>query len=173
MPLFHDFLQIFKNKTIDMLVVAACLARNGFEIGCCSDEIIEVRTNLSPDSIQQSFKRLTREGIFLREIRTKYKKRHGKIKIDDFKNKYSYLCSPHSCVDNFRGIVTKIETQESRIFLEGEKKQQYVVFSQDSESVIFCLSIGVKITFEGSVLDNSTEPIAIWLNDNSIKRAMN
>ena len=60
MPLFHDFLQIFKNKTIDMLVVAACLARNGFEIGCCSDEIIEVRTNLSPDSIQQSFKRLAR-----------------------------------------------------------------------------------------------------------------
>ena len=60
-----QFLQIFKNKTIDMLVVAACLARNGFEIGCCSDEIIEVRTNLSPDSIQQSFKRLAREGIFL------------------------------------------------------------------------------------------------------------
>ena len=74
MTLFHDFLQNFKNKTIDMLV-AACLARNGFEIGCCSDEIIQDRSNLSPDGIQQSFKRLAREENFLREIRTKYKKR--------------------------------------------------------------------------------------------------
>ena len=169
-PLFYDYLKIFHNN-IDSGVVMACIARNGFEYGCCSDDIIRSKTNLSKRSIQSSFLRLKNQQLFLNSKKVE-NKRYGKIVVNnDFLQKYSSLLVSSTNIhrNSFTCTVKKLNKEQSKIFLEGDDKRQYIAFCLNNRSIAFYLPIGIKIIFSGSLINCTNDITTIWIDDKTIE----
>jgi predicted transcriptional regulator len=170
-PFFHDFTQIFSKKRTEASVVIACLGRNGLKSDCCSDSIIKVKTGLSEDSIQKCFKRLTKEGIFIPDEDRK-KERWGRINFNDnFKNNYKNILENYSNIhrNSFTCTVKKLNKEQSKIFLEGDDKRQYIAFCLNNHSTAFYLPIGIKIIFSGSLINCENNITTVWMDDKTIE----
>jgi hypothetical protein len=169
-PLFNDYLKIFYKKSTDSMVVMACLARNGFEYGCCSDSIIHNKTGLSNGCIQSSFFRLRDQRIFVEGDKIG-KERYGKIDINDnFPQKYLPLLLSNTTVhsNSFKGIIKEIDKTVSRIILEGENNHKYIALCLNNKSIVFCTPIGTSIRFRGSLINQDTNTI-VWMDERSVE----
>ena len=171
--IFADLLKIFPTGSTDLVVVEACLARNGFESGCCSDLIISAKTGLSHKCIQSSFARLKDRKIFVDTKRVQ-KERWGRICIEDYKNTYSSSLLDTSHTNNyhdvFTGTITKIDKEQSKIFLENNNNLS-IAFCSDSSSLVFALTIGTEITFNGSLITQETGILMIYMEEKSVRIA--
>ena len=169
--IFADLLKLFPAGSTDLVVVMACFARNGFEVGCCSDLIISDKTGLSYKCIQSSFVRLKDRKIFV-DIKRIKRERWGKICIDDYKKTHSssLLSMPYTnnYSDIFTGTITKIDKEQSKIFLEDDNSHS-IAFCFNSSSIIFALTLGTQITFKGSLITQETGILMIYMDEKSVK----
>ncbi len=169
-PLFDDYLKTFHSKPTDGVITMACIARNGFEHGCCANFLIKTKTGLSDQTIQRAFTRLIDQGVFI-ECQKTGKERYGKIVINDaFIQKYlSLLVSNTTLHNNFTGTIQKINKDQSKIFLEGDDKRQYIAFCLNNRSTAFYLPIGIKIIFSGSLINCANDITTIWIDDKTLE----
>jgi hypothetical protein len=170
-PLFDDYLKIFISKSTDSSVVMACLARNGFDEGCCASSLIKTKTGLSDQTIQRVFTRLIDQGIFI-ERKKIGKERYGKIVVNnDFLQKYSSLLVSSTNIhrNSFTCTVKKLNKEQSKIFLEGDDKRQYIAFCLNNHSTAFYLPIGIKIIFSGSLINCKNNITTVWMDDKTIE----
>lgn len=170
-PLFNDFLNKFRNKPADCFIAMACIARNGFEQGLCTNSIIKNRTGLSTNTIQRTFTRLIKKGFF-EEYNNKGKERYGKIVVNnDFLQKYSSLLVSSTNIhrNSFTCTVKKLNKEQSKIFLEGDDKRQYIAFCLNNHSTVFYLPIGINIIFSGSLINCENNITTVWMDDKTIE----
>ena len=169
--IFADLLKIFPAGSTDLVVVEACLARNGFEAGCCSDLIISAKTGLSHKCIQSSFIRLKDRKIFV-DIKRVQRERWGKIYIEGYEEEHSCSLLNTSYTNNysdvFTGTITKIDKEHSKIFLEDNNNTS-IAFCFNSSSLVFALTIGTKITFNGSLISQETGVLMVYMHEKSVR----
>ena len=170
-PFFADILTYFHTSKYELPILLACLARNGEEEGCCSDEIISNRTGLSSDIIQQTFKSLIEKGQFI-PTKGSDRRRCGKVNINNnFKKKYwpDLFIKKNDFRDTFFGKIEEIQIASERLFLISPTGQKYVVFLTNPHSVILHLPLGLFISFKGHLIENNKEIIYVWMDEKTIE----
>ena len=171
LPFFADFISLFFNRSSDILVILACLGRNGLQSDCCSDAIIKSKTGLSEDTIQSIFKRLEEENSFVRD-KTRKKIRYGRMDFNDnFKKNYKFIFERYSDIysNSFKGVIKEINKTTSKIILEGENNHEYVALSLNNHSIVFCAPIGTIISFNGSLISQDINNTTIWMDERSVE----
>jgi hypothetical protein len=168
-PFYQELLNLFRSHKNETLVLMACYARNADQFGCCSDEIINKRTGLSSDTIQNSFKILIKNNRF-EEKKCRKNTRYGRI-IDQvflniYQDYYPHLQKIHNC---FLGKIIDINPIQKTVTFNSLENIKYVLHCANNTSPIFFISLGTFIQFNGYVLENSNSCVHILMQEHTLR----
>jgi len=169
-PIASILVEELKKSKNETIVLLASFSRNGFEIGCCSDEIIKNNTGLSHDVIQDTYKNLIEKNRFQKDIQSRLM-RFGQVIASDIliKELSVYISvNQEKFNQDFYGVIQKLNKSQGTLFLECID-QSYRVLCNNPNSLVFSLSVGSSIKFKGCLLEQNKDEVTIWMDEHNVE----